>query len=633
MKQSRIIGLDGLRAIAIIGIIIYHAYPSFLPGGYLGVMAFFMLMGYLMVYGSQNISAEALLESALVYYKKKIKRLYPSLLIMLGTVVLALAIFVHDYPKSMFAETASIILGYNNWWQIFQNASYFDRILNTSPLTHLWYIGLTLQYYLLWPFFYAGLMRLANIVDQKYPGWGRRSCWIILIVLTVVSALILAIGFSPDKDPSRLYYGTDTRAFSLFTGMLIGMLPVNELRIKYGRFSEAFIIGASASLLLIYGACAVATGESASNYRFYMPMTNLLYGVLLICILVSSDTIGAFFERRGFALVGKYSYEMYLTMYPCLWFLGKIKVISSLPVAIHLLIVTISIGASSFALYHVSRFVMKQFEQETILPVAIHKYAPVLLLVMCLLTCGIQTAVSHVFGGGNEMTKLADELDKSKESTRNDNSALLAEVRGSQLASISTNADGLLTQIENNLSARQAAQAADPNANVEPAEVVATTPIIPPVLNATAIGDSVMLGASSTLMNEIGGIYVDAAKNRRVTDANDIVNNLKSQNLLASTVVIHLGTNSASTRESFQSVVDAIGKDHEIYWINVCGADWSAEVNTTINEVVAANDNVHLIDWSAYSAGHDDWFAPDHIHLDAAGKTSYASYIKENIGQ
>lgn len=633
MKQNRIIGLDGIRTIAIIGIIIYHAYPTFLPGGFLGVMAFFMLMGYLMVYGSQNIIIKTPVESALTYYKKKIKRLYPSLLILLTVVLLAMAIFFSDYPKRMFGETASIILGYNNWWQIFQNASYFDRLLNTSPLTHLWYIGLTVQYYILWPIFYIGLMYFANFVERKASGWGHRSCWITMIVLAFISVLILIIGFSPEKDPSRLYYGTDARAFSLLTGMLIGMLPIDEIRTRYGQYKFAFIGGASACLLLIYGAMAVATGESASTYHFYMPMTNLIYAILLICILISTDTVGKFFEKTPFVLVGKYSYELYLTMYPCLWLLGKNKYISSLPIAIHVLVVAITIGLASVALYHASRFVTDFFKHETILPDTLHKFAPALLLVICLTTCGIQSVVSFAFGGEDEMTHLATELKESKETTRQDNSALLAQVRSSQLGSISTNADDLLTQIENNLSARQAAQAADPNASVEPAEVVATTPIIPPVLNATAIGDSVMLGASSTMMGEIGGLYVDAAKNRRVADASDIITNLKNQNLLASTLIIHLGTNSVASAESYQSVLDAIGDTKcEIYWLNICGAEWSDEVNVSLNELAAAHDNIHILDWNGYSAAHPEWFSPDHIHLTTDGKTAYTSFIKESIG-
>ena len=143
--RRHIDGLDVLRTLTIVGVTLFHMFPERLPGGYLGVSLFFVLTGFLLAYTSKRSWLEHRF-CVKAYYWKRIKRIYPSLFIVLLTTI---GIYQFVLPKAVAAirpEFLSVVLGYNNWWQIAQNADYFTRLTNASPFTHLWFMGIEMQY-------------------------------------------------------------------------------------------------------------------------------------------------------------------------------------------------------------------------------------------------------------------------------------------------------------------------------------------------------------------------------------------------------------------------------------------------------------------------------------------------------
>lgn len=151
--------------------------------------------------------------------------------------------------------------------------------------------------------------------------------------------------------------------------------------------------------------------------------------------------------------------------------------------------------------------------------------------------------------------------------------------------------------------------------------------------SVTMIGDSVTLGAKPALEKQLPGIKVDAKEGRQVTDANDIVDQLKANGQLGKTVVLGLGTNGAFTKETGQSLINKIGKHRQIYWVNVYGqgVDWQDSANQTIRQLAKHNRNVHLINWHQAAEYHHDWFYDDGIHLNPTGQTAFAKLVKQNI--
>ena len=149
----------------------------------------------------------------------------------------------------------------------------------------------------------------------------------------------------------------------------------------------------------------------------------------------------------------------------------------------------------------------------------------------------------------------------------------------------------------------------------------------------TMIGDSVMLGAKPELEKQLPGIKVDAKEGRQVTDAAEIVDQLKTNNRLGKAVVMGLGTNGAFTQETGQALVNQIGNHRQIYWVNVYGqgVDWQASANQTIQQLAKHNRNVHVINWHHAATHHPQWFYDDGIHLNPTGQAAFAKLVKQNV--
>lgn len=149
----------------------------------------------------------------------------------------------------------------------------------------------------------------------------------------------------------------------------------------------------------------------------------------------------------------------------------------------------------------------------------------------------------------------------------------------------------------------------------------------------TAIGDSVLLGASPAVKKRFSTIFIDAKISRQVYQAQEIVGNLKKNSKLWDTVIIALGTNGNFNKKTGQGLIDYIGKKRKIYWINVYGkaVSWQKTVNQTIQELAEENKNVTVIDWAGEAPSHEDWFYGDGIHLNAKGQKGYAKFLKKSL--
>ena len=618
-QQNRVYGLDGLRAMAILGIVFYHMIPNVLPGGFLGVTAFFSIMGYLMIYSSPG---EAGVGYALDYYKRKARRLYPPLLVMLIFGLIALFVLVPNYSKGI----ASILGGYNNWWQISQNASYFERMLNSSPFTHLWYMGLTVQYYLIWPVLFAGAYA-AYVAWRKQGQKNLRSVYIVFIgALMIFSAVEMSLLYDPKADPSRLYYGTDTRAFSLFLGMLIGVLPVNKMKKKMSPVVARVI--AALLFVAIMVSYFMVHGESAANYRFLMQLVSLGFGILMLMFLLDQDGLGKWADVLPLRIIGEYSYEVYLVMYPVIYFVQKMR--GDMHQWVYILLCILLIMLFAMAVHYIAKAIGL---------LAKHKkaYSAVFasLLVLCLVLTGAQTAISRSHDTG-DMEELKDELSSTANNLALINDEQMKTELQAQLSYVNymlekeTNIIGMASDTRASSGGEKAAEQLQSLQMAAQAELTSYEQTRNNV-SITCIGDSVMLGATANIQEQVAGAYVSAAVSRQIEAGPEIINTLSEHGILGDVVVVHLGTNGVSSLPKYQAIVDAIGPDRTIYWVNCRGVSWANDVNINIQQIVDANANVKLVNWVDYSEGHPEYFYSDNIHLTTEGRAAYAEMIKAAV--
>lgn len=306
-KEQNRKGLDILRGIGITGIVLYHLFPSVFPGGFLGVPLFFVLSGYLMFTTSEHNWKNGNFHIR-NYYKKRITKILPALFTMVMAVCCYLTLTRSSRLIGIRPEISSIFLGYNNWWQISQNTSYFSHLTGSSPFTHLWFLAIEIQFYLLWPFVFILYKKCCRIFGS------RKMCFIFLI-LALVSAGKMLFLYHPGSDPSRVYYGTDTMAFPLLLGIFLGAScqtwntfrrpAVNRTRILF----PVFLV----TLCILFLA---VDGQDRFLYQGGIFFVSLLFA----CMIILTEKHNSFFHKLPdislLSLLGKKSYGIYLWHYP-----------------------------------------------------------------------------------------------------------------------------------------------------------------------------------------------------------------------------------------------------------------------------------------------------------------------------
>lgn len=300
-------GLNALRGIGITGIVLYHLFPSVFCGGFLGVPLFFVLSGYLMYTTSEKRSKKGTFH-AFDYYKRRIHKILPPLFSMVMCVCCYLTITHSRLLFGMKYEVLNIFLGCDNWWQIKQNASYFSRIANTSPFTHLWFLAVEIQFYALWPVLFSLYKKCCKIIDE------RKMCFIFLL-FAILSAAKMFLLYQPDCDPSRVYYGTDTMAFSLFIGMFLGAAREHFNILCFSVKRNTFFIFGS-FMLIICILYVTVDGQLNFLYQGGMFAISIMFAVMINIIENQSAELKNMHTASALSFLGCKSYGIYLWHYP-----------------------------------------------------------------------------------------------------------------------------------------------------------------------------------------------------------------------------------------------------------------------------------------------------------------------------
>lgn len=585
LSQKYISGLDGLRGIAVIGVILYHMFPFAVKGGFLGVSLFFVLSGYLIAVTSEK-SWEKNNYSFKQFYLKRIKKVYPSLLVVVLVTIGALKILAPDVLNGIRSEISSVFLGYNNIWQISRNSSYFTKIANASPFTHLWFLSIELQFYLLWPLIFTFYKFLSRGRFKNYSDY-------LFIILAVISVAALIILYTPGQDPSRVYYGTDTRIFSLFLGAYVGVRQKSK---RYYRWSDSRkkknVLRFGICMLIVLASFIVIDGQASITYRIGLLGSSLIFCEIIKLTSNAQLPVGKWLDFKPLSWIGKRSYEIYLWQYPVIFlfqYLKWDKYVYSVPLMIIIILLL------SEWTHLVTNAVMCKFNFEGKKLIYVRK------AVLGLMT--LITVFGLCFGGYSTIispnTKKESQVRLQRELERNSK-----ELKKQQSEKTETK------------------QSTEPN-----------TAASASVDSITAVGDSVMLGAFPYIKKILPSCMIDAKESRQVVNAEDVFTSLENQGKLGNVVIIGLGTNGPFELSEGQDLIDSFGKDRTIYWITAYGAhlQWQDSVNATIYELAKRNANVNIIDWAEKAASHSEWFYDDGIHLSIDGQEAYANLIKQSI--
>lgn len=584
---SHIKGLDFLKGIAILGVTLFHMFPQDVRGGYLGVSLFFVLTGYLLAYTGLH-KAEAHHFSILNYFGKRLWRIYPSLLLVLLVTAGTMHFFLPNAALPSHMELASILLGFNNWWQIAQSADYFARITEASPFTHLWFLGIELEFYFIWPLLlFFGL-------------WVRRTFGTFNMLLTFTWLALLTSSFMPlfyyaGCDITRLYYGTDTRIFALLFGVTLGFWRVHSQGSHTSLWKSILFW---LSFLVIGVAYVFLDGQSDVLYLGGMLGVTLLFCLQTILVTNSAMALGSSTIFAPLRWLGRHSYGIFLWQYPVLFLIHSTNAVPMpwTPVAEGVAILLLTIWSDTLF------GVLEEAYQS-----GVHFRWQGAFLYMPLLLCSLFGF--FLVGGGAFSLVQADAQEQTSEKLRLD-----MQQKAAALA-------------QENEAARKAQAEAQRQQAVANAEIS----------GVACIGDSVMLGSSGELHKTLKNSYIDAEVSRYVGGGLEVAKQMQANGMLGNVVVIALGTNGPiAGYEKYESQTRALLaflKDKQIFWVNVyCPKlSWQDTNNAYIQKMAQEHSNVTVVDWYGLISQHPDWLSKDGIHPNEQGVKAYAKLVHDAI--
>lgn len=612
LKRSRYItGFDGIRTLAVIAVIFYHLFPYAMQGGLMGVSIFFVISGYLITdlllqewEQNRKIDVKA-------FYIRRMKRLYPGLITMLvGTIA-----YITLFQKELLAHIRMVFLtnltSIYNWYQIHTGQSYFDKFAIQSPFTHLWSLSIEGQFYLFWP--------LLIILMCKYlPKKSVR--FFLLIGLSLLSALEMILLFKVGSDPSRVYYGTDTRVFSILIGAALAIVwPSSKLSQKLPDESRRLlnITGIVCALLVILSFFKM-NGEKAFVYHGGMYLFSIISAILVATVAHPGANMNTWFTNPVFTWIGKRSYGIYIYQYPVMvFFESKVKNIAAHPWLYGLIEIAIILAISELS-YRYIEIPLKNFDYSQTLI----KVKQVFKRDKSHLNSKIGVAVGAIIfliaGAGlvQQPTKkpqdnaLAKQIKENNDKVKKRNSELKSSKKQST-EQVSSSSSSEVKKYQ--LTAAQADRARN--------------------MKITAVGDSVLADGASSLQEIFPNMYIDAKVGRQSAEAAKIVQQLAQTGKLEQTVLISEGTNGAFMGHEIQDIMNAAGKDRQVYWINVHVPTrrWQDQVNQDLASASKKYKNLHIIDWFSYSQNHADWFYNDNVHPNPHGLEYYGSFVAKKI--
>jgi len=603
--------LDGLRALAVVGVIAFHAFPQWVPGGFVGVDVFFVLSGYLITAG--------LLDRHLTraelggFWLRRARRLLPALVLLVLGVGTLVRIVGSDAAVGFGGQTLAGLFFFTNWRLIGQGNSYFAE--SAPPVfQHLWSLAVEEQFYLLWPLVVLLLVRLV---------WRTHLRLRVVGILCCLS-LGLMVGFALAGMSGRAYYGSDSHCFGLLAGAMIA-IDVDGLFLRpLGRLRSAFTsVAAVAGLVLAF---FFVDGDDTLTYVIWLPGVVALTVVLTYAVLHDGGFARRTLGWRPLAAIGERSYGLYLWHWPLLIVFRDAAphlsrhhpvVVAALAIAATGVTATLS-----YALVErpIRRLGFRGYGRAVVRRLG--GFGP--------RTPWVATGLAAALGVTVAMTVSAAARAPQQTSLE---SQLAAAQRAIALAGSATTTVDPETSVVRSHRPPPPSPSAHPTTQAKPhhrhhPKPPAKLPATPTGPYITAIGDSVMLASAPALLAKYPGIAIDAVVSRQPTDGPGIVAADAHAGKLRPVVLIALGTNGYWGTGTLQAIRDAAGPWRELVFVNVfVPREWQGSDNQQLVDFAAHDKHTLIVDWRDAIKGHVDELDADGIHPGAAGARRYAETV------
>ena len=566
--------IDGLRAVAVIAVMLYHLGFKWIPGGFLGVDLFFVISGYVIT----RLLLDSIQRSGgldlRAFYVARIRRLLPPLVFMIITTTIVVGLWAPDTMRRFLGDAPFALFGGMNWWLVFRHTDYFEAIGRPPLLQHTWSLGVEAQFYLLWPLIL--LLVLKYFGKNKIPGAALLIAAFSGIALLLVS---LQVDAANSSQVSHVYFGTDTHSIGLFLGaaLAVSWIPQN-LQETVSKKAQDFIDGIGVfGLLGIIAAFLFVDETDPTLYKLAFPLAGIFGCAIITSIVHPASRFAPILSSKPFVWIGERSYAIYLWHWVVFqvtrpdydlegseWALYALRILIVFALAdISLRLVELPVRTGLIDYW------FKGMKYRT-KRVQLRQKAGVIFLVLSVATLTATAATSAIAKGDRQLAELKEQLEQPT-----------------------------------------------------------TTPEIKQG-GLWVTGDSVILGIRFELDTRQHIGLINARVGRQAPELLEVIQHDKA-NMQGATIVLNLGNNNKLTEEQVAAIFTAISDQPKIVVVNTAvPRGWRDENNALIAQY-AAQYRAQLVDWAAISDGHPEYFGPDGVHLVPAGVRAYVDAITSKL--
>jgi peptidoglycan/LPS O-acetylase OafA/YrhL len=573
-KSTRhISSIDGLRAIAVAAVVLYHLGISWIPGGFLGVDLFFVISGYVitrLILDSINQSSALDLRA---FYAARIRRIYPGFLFMVISTIIFIGVWAPEAIKRFLSDLPYALSGTINWALVARNQDYFETIGRPPLLQHTWSLAVELQFYLIWP--------IILLTVLKY--FGKKNIARIALIIAIISGtalflVSLQLDQSNSAKVSHIYFGTDTHSLGLFLGsaLAVSWIPQN-LSANITRRAQDVIDGIGVVGLLGLISIFLFIDESnASLYQIAFPLAGIFGCLVIISLVHPASRFAPIISTAPFRWIGQRSYGIYIWH----WVIFQVTRPS------------VDLSGETWALY-LAR----------------------VLLVLALADISLRW-VEIPFRQGQVQTWFRGmKYRSSKERVRQQVTVLISIIAVLAVtSSISVSAINRSNQISQVINEELTDQ------EDSPIDLGSTTGL-------WVTGDSVILGIRSKLENKEQISLVNARVGRQAPELLAVMR-VDQGSVPSSPVIFNLGNNNALSEQTVVEIFEVVKNQPQIIVVNTAvPRPWRDANNAIISKVASRYANVKLVDWDRISKDRPELFAPDGVHLSPMGSDVYVDLV------
>jgi peptidoglycan/LPS O-acetylase OafA/YrhL len=566
--------IDGLRAVAVIAVMLYHLGVSWIPGGFLGVDLFFVISGYVIT----RLLLDSIQRSGgldlRAFYKSRVRRLLPPLVFMIVTTTLFIGVWAPDTIKRLLIDTPFALTGFMNWWLVFRQQDYFEAIGRPPLLQHTWSLGVEAQFYFIWP------LILLLVLRQL----GRKIIPAAALVIAIASGItLLVVSLSIDANSSQtvshVYFGTDTHSIGLFLGaaLAVNWIPQN-LKVDIAKRAQDVIDGIGVFGFLGILSCFLFIDESNPTlYKIAFPLAGIFGCAIIMSIVHPASRFAPLLQGRAILWIGERSYAIYLWH----WIVFQVTRPS------------VDLAGASWALYALR-----------------------VLIVFALADISLRW-VELPFRNGYVESWFRGMKYRAKKVRVRQKATLAGSILSILIATSLVSVNAIAVSNENIAKLKMEI--------TSKAEV--QTQITNPSDGLWVVGDSVILGIRNELSNRRQVGLINAHVGRQAPELIAVLNKDKSR-MVGAPVIVNMGNNNRLAESEIVSIFEAVKDQPQIIVINTAvPRSWKDENNSLIAQVATNYQNVKIVDWNQISEGHPEYFAPDGVHLVPTGISVFVDAV------